>query len=79
MLKSDSNQNLILSKSDIVYSIQTSLDNYDNSSLNIDYSQINVSSRYYFRTNYKVPITIENIYDKKNIDKTDVITIGFIE
>lgn len=79
LLKSDSNQNLILSKSDIVYSIQTSLDNYDNSSLNIDYSQINVSSRYYFRTNYKVPITIENIYDKKNIDKTDVITIGFIE
>lgn len=79
LLKSDSNQNLILSKSDIVYSIQTSLDNYDNSSLNIDYSQINVSARYYFRTNYKVPITIENIYDKKNIDKTDVITIGFIE
>ena len=79
MLKIDSNQNLILSKYDIVYAIKSALNNYSDSSLDIDYNQINVSIRYYFRTNYKVPITIENIYSKKNIEKTDVITVGFIE
>lgn len=79
LLKTDSNDNFILSKSDIIYSIKNVFENYKDSDIPIDYTQINVSIRYYFRTNYKVPIIIENVYDEKDIEKTDVITMGIIE
>lgn len=79
LLKTDSNGNLIISRDDIVYAVKNTLDSYPDSSLNIDYNQINVSAKYYFRTNYKIPISIENIYDEKTIDVTDVITMGTIE
>lgn len=79
LLKTDSNNNLILSKTDLIYAIKNVFDNYNDSNLSIDYNQLNISTRYYFRTNYKVPISIENIYDEKTIESTDVITLGFIE
>lgn len=79
LLKTDSNNNLILSKTDLIYAIKNVFDNYNNSNLSIDYNQLNISIRYYFRTNYKIPISIENIYDEKTIESTDVITLGFIE
>lgn len=79
LLKTDSNNNLIISRSDVIYAIKNVLDNYKDIKLNIDYNQINIYSRYYFRTNYKVPIVIENIYDEKTIENTDVITLGNIE
>lgn len=78
LLKTDSNENLILSKSDIIYSIKSVFDNYRDSNITIDYNQINLSIKYYFRTNYKIPIMQENIYDEKTIDNTDVITMGII-
>ena len=47
----------------------------------VSYTHLDVykRQRYYFRTNYKIPISIENIYDEKTIESTDVITLGFIE
>lgn len=78
LLKTDSNENLILSKSDIIYSIKNVFGNYRDSDIAIDYNQINLSIKYYFRTNYKIPIMQENIYDEKTIDNTDVITMGII-
>lgn len=67
-----------IDSSELVYHIKSVFDNYYDKNILIDYNRLSVQMNYFFKENYNIPIIVEEIYNKKTIKSTDVLTIGQI-